>query len=178
MRCHPCAQGVTGKQTCRVEEIVLFTSTHFKVLFHLFSSHLSHPRCYNLVNMRSPLPDSSPLEASLIADQPSPLRNTCVQDSVRSLLRVSMLCRPGHSSRVDEEETIQVFSDVHFDSELDWQAESYMNASRSPTTGPHSTPQDVQPSFTNNNNDSTVCLTYQTLKKQRIINCIAGQYPR
>lgn len=63
--------------------------------------------------MRSPLPDSSPLEAGLVADPPSPYRTTTVQDTVRSLLRASMVVGPRRSAKFDGEETIQVFSDVH-----------------------------------------------------------------
>lgn len=50
----------------------------------------------------------------MIADPPSPYRTTGIQDSVRSILRGSVLGRLGRNSdgADNEEETIQVFDDV------------------------------------------------------------------
>lgn len=64
--------------------------------------------------MQSPLPSSSALESGLVADPPSPYRMTGIQDSVRSILRRSVLGRIGQDSHRtnDEEETIQIFNDV------------------------------------------------------------------
>ncbi|KAF1347528.1 hypothetical protein BDV97DRAFT_355383 [Delphinella strobiligena] len=64
--------------------------------------------------MQSPLPSSSTLENGMIADPPSPYRTTGIQDSVRSILRGSVLGRLGRNSdgADNEEETIQVFDDV------------------------------------------------------------------
>lgn len=57
--------------------------------------------------MQSPLPDSSALEAGIVADTPSQRRTTSVQDTVRSLLSSSVADRFKRSSKLDEASEIE-----------------------------------------------------------------------